>query len=97
MVVKLASGKTIRGKRYRANLRVRIWEGQGKRCYYCNDKISKKSFTIDHIKPISRGGRKFTVGNMVCACRRCNGIKGNLTGYEFCIAHGKMPLEGDVL
>jgi 5-methylcytosine-specific restriction endonuclease McrA len=44
----------------------------GNRCVYCG-KRSKK-LTQDHIVPLSKGG-SHTAGNIVPACRPCNGKK----------------------
>jgi 5-methylcytosine-specific restriction endonuclease McrA len=53
-----------------------------RRCAYCRRRIARRLRTIDHQVPISRGGRH-TAGNLVMACRDCNGRKGNLTAWEF--------------
>jgi len=45
-------------------------------CKYCNTRFSKKELTIDHVQPISKGG-KTTWENCVCACNPCNSRKGN--------------------
>jgi 5-methylcytosine-specific restriction endonuclease McrA len=59
-------------------------------CAYCGirpgDKqhgrtLSERSFTVDHILPISRGGKN-TWGNTVCACPACNQRKGSRTPHE---------------
>ena len=42
-------------------------------CQYCG---SKKDLTIDHIIPVSKGG-KTSFENCTTACRRCNNKKGN--------------------
>lgn len=47
-------------------------------CQYCG---SQDSLTIDHVYPLSRGGRT-TWENVVTACRTCNGRKGNRTPEE---------------
>ncbi len=47
-------------------------------CQYC---ASKQSLTVDHVLPISRGG-KSSWENVVAACRTCNGKKGNKTLRE---------------
>jgi 5-methylcytosine-specific restriction endonuclease McrA len=41
----------------------------------------KSSFTVDHILPVSRGGKN-TWGNTVCACPLCNQRKGNRMPHE---------------
>ena len=45
-------------------------------CKYCNTRFPKKELTIDHVQPISKGG-KTTWENCVCACNPCNSRKGN--------------------
>ncbi|MFW6011470.1 MAG: HNH endonuclease [Desulfosalsimonas sp.] len=40
-------------------------------CYYCGRRVSAKELTMDHIVPISRGG-KSTRGNVVPCCKECN-------------------------
>lgn len=42
-------------------------------CQYCG---SEDCLTLDHILPLSKGGRT-TWENVVCCCRRCNAKKGN--------------------
>ena len=46
------------------------------KCQYCGVPGSAKELTIDHIIPISRGGKN-TWENVVTACGPCNGRKGN--------------------
>lgn len=45
-------------------------------CQYCGKKMHKKECTLDHVEPISRGGKSI-FENTVCACTKCNSIKGN--------------------
>ena len=45
-------------------------------CQYCGDDVSKKTATLDHVLPVSHGG-KTTFENTVCACATCNANKGN--------------------
>lgn len=47
-------------------------------CQYCNTPYSKQNLTIDHVQPISKGG-KTTWDNIVAACNPCNSRKGNKT------------------
>lgn len=47
-------------------------------CQYCG---SQSNLTIDHVMPLSRGGRS-TWENVVTACRSCNGRKGSRTPDE---------------
>jgi len=46
------------------------------RCQYCWKKFSSSELSLDHVVPISRGG-KSTWENVVCACLPCNVRKGN--------------------
>lgn len=45
-------------------------------CQYCGH--NSQPMTVDHIIPKSYGG-KDTWENLVCACPKCNRLKGNLT------------------
>jgi 5-methylcytosine-specific restriction enzyme A len=40
-------------------------------CHYCGSRFSPKELTMDHIVPISKGG-KTTKGNVVPCCKTCN-------------------------
>ena len=50
-------------------------------CYFCEQKFSKEQLTMDHVIPISRGGRS-TKKNIVVSCKQCNSLKKNLTVAE---------------
>ncbi len=43
--------------------------------------LTRQDFTIDHIVPVSRGGKN-TWGNTICACPQCNQRKGNRMPHE---------------
>jgi len=43
--------------------------------------LTRQDFTIDHIVPVSRGGKN-TWGNTVCACPQCNQRKGSRMPHE---------------
>jgi 5-methylcytosine-specific restriction endonuclease McrA len=51
------------------------------RCQYCGKKFSSSELSLDHVVPISRGG-KSTWENVVCACLPCNVRKGNKLLHE---------------
>ena len=59
-----------------------ILKRDGYVCEYCNGFGN----TIDHVIPISKGG-KTTYSNCVCACKKCNEEKGNLSLEEFLNKH----------
>ena len=48
----------------------------GYRCQYCGTDTARKTATLDHVLPVSMGG-KTTFENTVCACASCNANKGN--------------------
>ena len=50
-------------------------------CYHCEKKFSRVDLTMDHLIPLSRGGRS-TKKNIVVACKQCNSLKKNLTVAE---------------
>lgn len=50
-------------------------------CQYCGAQPGRSDLTIDHVYPKSRGGAT-TWENVVAACKRCNGKKGNRTPSE---------------
>lgn len=49
------------------------------KCVYCN---SEKDLTIDHVVPVSAGG-KSTWENTVTSCKKCNNRKGNMPLKDF--------------
>ncbi len=48
----------------------------GGKCAYCGEVVSVKEGTIDHVIPVSKGG-KTTWDNTVWCCRKCNCKKDN--------------------
>jgi 5-methylcytosine-specific restriction endonuclease McrA len=51
-------------------------------CHYCGRSFSPRQLTMDHIVPISRGG-KTTKGNVVPCCKECNNAKKQLLALEW--------------
>ncbi len=51
-------------------------------CYYCNSEVGKAHLTMDHVVPLSRGG-KSKKGNIVPACKACNNKKKYLLPIEW--------------
>lgn len=45
-------------------------------CAYCGKRLNKRSRTLDHITPLSRGGIH-ALSNLIPACRPCNTKKGS--------------------
>jgi 5-methylcytosine-specific restriction endonuclease McrA len=61
----------IRGAEAKAITSKEIAKLLAQNCFYCG---SSKDIQIDHIFPISRGG-KHQIGNLVSACQKCNNSK----------------------
>ena len=55
-------------------------------CAYCGGQYTEPGLTVEHIVPVSRGGRHEWT-NVVTACRSCNTRKGNRRPEE-----ARMPL-----
>ena len=51
-------------------------------CYYCNREVGREQLTMDHLVPLSRGG-KSKKGNIVAACKACNNQKKYLLPLEW--------------
>ena len=72
--------------------RKRLYRRDDNQCVYCG---SKKSLTIDHVLPKSRGGKN-TWGNLVTCCNPCNIKKGNRTPEESGMKLRKKPYEPSI-
>lgn len=64
----------------------RNWKTNGDFCAYCGEFIQGNTFTIDHIKPKSLGGKNIK-SNYAPSCKRCNVFKGDLTAEEYIKKH----------
>ncbi len=51
-------------------------------CYYCHGNVGRANLTMDHVVPLSRGG-KSRKGNLVPACKPCNNKKKYLLPIEW--------------
>jgi len=51
-------------------------------CHYCRRKVGREQLTMDHVVPLSRGG-KSKKGNIVPACKECNSKKKYLLPIEW--------------
>ena len=52
------------------------------RCYYCEQSFPPRELTMDHIVPLSRGGRSVK-SNVVPCCKECNSQKKYLLPVEW--------------
>jgi 5-methylcytosine-specific restriction endonuclease McrA len=50
-------------------------------CQYCGDRFAAKQLTLDHVVPVSQGGKKSWM-NIVTACIECNQVKSGRTPDE---------------
>ena len=51
-------------------------------CHYCHQHVGRRHLTMDHVVPLSRGG-KSKKGNLVPACKTCNSKKRYLLPVEW--------------
>ncbi len=51
-------------------------------CYYCGRKVAHRDLTMDHLVPLTRGGRS-TKDNLVPCCKDCNNKKKSLLPIEW--------------
>ncbi len=51
-------------------------------CHYCGDRFPPRELTMDHVVPLSRGGRT-TKSNVVPSCKECNSRKKYLLPFEW--------------
>ncbi len=58
-----------------------IYVRDGNRCQYCGHRYPSSELSLDHVIPLSRGGRS-SWENVVCACLACNVRKGSRTPQE---------------
>jgi 5-methylcytosine-specific restriction endonuclease McrA len=85
--------------------RVNVYLRDNCQCQYCGKYITRDESTVDHVLPISKGG-KSTWENCTTACGPCNGAKGNDThgwkpmikpykpdGFEMANKRKKMPFK----
>ena len=68
--------------------RKNIFKRDKNRCQYCGK--NHQAMTIDHLIPKSAGG-KDTWENLVCACIKCNGKKGDRTPEQSGMKLLKIP------
>jgi len=61
------------------------------RCQYCGGRFSTSELNLDHVVPLSRGG-KSVWQNVVCCCVRCNSRKGGLLPNQAGMQLIRVPL-----
>jgi len=67
-------------------------------CHYCKQHFPPDELSMDHIVPVSRGG-KSVKGNIVPCCKECNNRKKYLTPAEMILRelekNGEIPADKD--
>jgi 5-methylcytosine-specific restriction endonuclease McrA len=75
-----------------------LWNYQRGQCFYCKKKMelpiykvkaTKRTATLDHVKPLSKGGKR--PKNLVLACQECNSKKSSMPAHEFVVLIRKEP------
>jgi len=51
-------------------------------CHYCGRAFPPRGLTMDHVVPVSRGGKTIR-GNVVPCCKECNNAKKQLLPMEW--------------
>ncbi len=59
-------------------------------CHYCGDKFDAELLTMDHVVPLSRGG-KSSKGNIVPSCKTCNSTKKHATPVDMILSGQLKP------
>lgn len=62
------------------NIRNYLLEKHGRKCFYCDKKVS--TFEVEHMIPKAKGGSN-RIDNLTLSCHSCNQKKGTLTAEEF--------------
>jgi 5-methylcytosine-specific restriction endonuclease McrA len=80
------SEETIKRERSRARdlRKTRWWQKKSASgiCYYCSVQVARSDLTMDHLVPLSRGGRS-TKDNLVPCCKSCNTRKKTMLPVEW--------------
>lgn len=75
------SGKNVK-RRTMGYAKNYILKNPKTKCLYCEETLTIKNATADHIVPISNGGNNTQVNLLVC-CRFCNEDRGNMGFVEY--------------
>ena len=72
--------------------RINVLKRDSFQCQYCGDIFSKNALTMDHVVPVSRGGRT-AWENIVASCKPCNEKKGDRLPHEAGLKLRRKPKE----
>ena len=84
--IEIATEQQVRREKEKARQlrRTHWWSNKIQKgtCYYCKREVGREQLTMDHVVPLSRGG-KSKKGNIVPACKECNNKKKDLVPLEW--------------
>lgn len=60
---------------------MQVFELFGRKCAYCRCDLTEQTVTVDHVIPISKGGRN-SIDNLAPACKSCNSSKKDRTDWQ---------------
>lgn len=69
---KRSPSSSVTGTRRWRKVKALVLERDGYVCAYCGGPAT----TVDHVKPVARGGAEYDPANLVAACESCNLAKG---------------------
>lgn len=69
-------------KHYSKTQRKMVYEKGNGRCQLCGREILLSQMTLDHIKPLAKGGEE-SIENLQCSCKQCNMFKGSILPEDF--------------
>ncbi len=83
----------VRHRLYRAT-KAKVWAKTDGNCWYCGAPTNPfRNFEVDHFIPLAKGGTDDD-SNLVPACSRCNGRKGDRDAES--IRRGQHPFYGEM-
>lgn len=67
---------------FKKRIRFSIFYRDKGKCFWCDEPLTKKTFTVDHIIPRSKGGL-YVQENLVTCCQGCNNQRGDMSAEDF--------------
>lgn len=74
--------KVEKRKPISSNIKYELYMNQKGMCCYCGQYVVLSEATIDHIVPLSKGGKN-DVSNLQCTCQKCNSLKASWDEGDF--------------
>lgn len=67
---------------FKKRVRFSVFERDKGLCFWCEEALTKRTFTVDHIIPRSKGGL-YVEDNLVTCCHDCNNMRGSRSAEVF--------------